>query len=917
MKNFIAIFLLFFTSSFFGQNTSSENRLSISFENLHRIQVIKEIEKKTNYRFYFEEDWFEKDEVISRSYRNKTINFILEDLFTNTDINFFLYSDNQIILTSNIAIRDEFLGLKFTDLQTEQSLQTNKLPLIIEDNLTLAKDKSNIVRIGKEDENSSRDSYIVTGYVRDADTNAPIANLALISKNRNTITDEKGFYSLRLPKGLNTIEAVSIGYSKFVQKVIIYNNGVYNFFMNSSAEMLDEVVIKSDKDDNVKKAIAGITNIKMEQIKTIPLVLGERDIFKVATAIPGIKTAGEASGGFNVRGGKVDQNLILLDDAVLYNPLHFFGIFSAINPFTTLGIDIYKGAIPAEYGGRLSSVFNLNTKEANYQEFKGEASIGPVTSNIALEIPIIKDKASLILGGRGTYSNWILRSLNEPSLNKSTASFYDVNLKYSHQISEKDKIEVSAYHSYDAFSISSDSIQSYSNNLVSLKWNHRFNDKNFGDLIVNNSQYKFNIEFDKNSPNDFNLAYQINETQLKLRMRYLAKKHKFTYGFSTKLFNVSPGEVSPRGDLSLITPLRISKERALESGIFISDDFELNKKLSFTIGVRYSIFAALGPSTQNIYDPNLPKNESTVIETRTFNNNDIITTYGGPELRASFRYLLSSNLSLKGGFNNTYQFIHILSNNTTATPTDTWRLSNLNIKPQQANQFSLGLFNNINGNAYELSLEGFYKNSKNILDYKVGADLLLNQQVENEVLQGTGKAYGVEFLVKKNKGRLNGWLGYSYSRSFLRLNSEFDEETVNNGEYFPTNFDKPHDFSAIVNWKLTKRYSFSANFVYQTGRPITYPVGSYVFNGAETVLFSDRNKFRIPDFYRLDIGVNIEGNHKLKKIAHSFWNFSIYNVLGRNNPFSVFFVTEEGRVKAYKNSIFAIPVPTITYNIRF
>jgi hypothetical protein len=306
-----------------------------------------------------------------------------------------------------------------------------------------------------------------------------------------------------------------------------------------------------------------------------------------------------------------------------------------------------------------------------------------------------------------------------------------------------------------------------------------------------------------------------------------------------------------------------------------------------------------------------------LIGEKKYGNNEVVETYGGIEFRLSGRYFLGEDLSVKVGYNNIYQYIHTLSNNTTVSPTDTWKLSDSNIKPQRSQQFTAGIFKNINANMYELSLEGYYKRTNNILDYKVGANLLLNETIETDVLQGVGKAYGVELLLKKNTGRLNGWFGYTYSRSFNKLDSEFAEEKINNGEYFPSNFDKPHDFSLVANYKLTQRFSLSTNFAYQTGRPVTYPIGSYVVNGSERVFYSDRNKFRIPDYYRLDIGLNIEGNHKIKKFAHSFWNLSIYNVLGRNNPYSVFFVSEDGRIKAYKSSIFSIPIPTITYNFKF
>lgn len=917
MRNIIFLFFLFFFVNLIAQDSNNIKKITIDFDDLKIIEVIEKIEKQTNYFFHFDKNWFQNNKSFSKKYNEVLVDTILDDLFQDTMINYLIYSETKIILTLNNIIHKSFKDLE--DIKKE-SLTHKEVPIFYDGVKKNTFDNNNVIRIGKESESSNKSQYKLSGYAKDINTSKPIPNLALIvkDKNINTVTDENGYYSILLPRGLNIIEARSLGFSSLKKNVIIFNDGNFNFLMFEDLEKLDEIIIETSLNKNVKEVVSGITNIKVEEIKTIPLVLGERDILKVATVMPGIKTAGEGSSGFNVRGGKGDQNLILLDNAVIFNPSHFFGIFSAINPFTSGKVDIYKGTIPAEFGGRLSSVFDIETKEADYNVTKGELSVGPVTGNISYQTPIFKGKSSLILGARATYSNWILKTLKDKNLKNSKASFYDINAKYSHQINENNKLKISGYLSNDSFSITRDSLQTYSNRLMSMQWFHRFNDKNTADFSLSNSAYKFNIEFDKNSINDFDLNYKIVETELKLKFDYLVNSnHKLTYGISSKIFNNSPGLVTPLGNISTVDKLEIPNEKGLESAVFISDDYKINKKLLFNIGLRYSHFAALGPSSQNIYRSDLPKNENAIIDTKKFDNNEVIKTYGGPELRTSLRYIIQKDLSVKAGYSNTYQYLHTLSNNTTAAPTDIYKLTNLNIKPQQANQFSLGFFKNINGNEYELSLESYYKNLKNIIDYKVGANLLLNETVETEILQGDGKAYGFEFLFKKNKGKLNGWLGYSYSRSLIKLNSDFSEERVNNGDYFSTNFDKPHDLSVIANYKFTRRYSFSANFSYQTGRPVTYPVGTFVFNGAERVLFSQRNKFRIPDYYRLDLGINIEGNHKLNKPGHSFWNISIYNVLGRNNPYSVFFVTDDGNLKAYKNSIFAIPVPTITYNIKF
>ena len=404
--------------------------------------------------------------------------------------------------------------------------------------------------------------------------------------------------------------------------------------------------------------------------------------------------------------------------------------------------------------------------------------------------------------------------------------------------------------------------------------------------------------------------------QLKMQNEFY-DRHTINYGLESKLYKVQPGSIDPLGAESIVTPVAISEEQALESALYVSDVFDITKKLAIEGGVRLSAFTALGPASQNIYIEDAPTTETNLLRTEDFGDFEPIKTYIAPEFRVAGRYLFNPKFSIKGSVNTQYQYIHQLTNNTTASPIDTWKLSDLNIKPQQGVQYALGFFHNFQENMFEASLEGYYKQSKNVLDYRTGAQLLLNESIEQELLQGEGRAYGVELLLKKTKGALNGWVGYTYARSFLKLDGVLPSEQVNNGEFFRSNFDRPHDFSLVANYKITKRFSFSGNFVYQTGRPVTVPIGNFVVNNTELVLFSDRNEFRVPDFYRLDLSFNVEGNHKKNKLAHSFWNISVYNVLGRNNPYSVFFVAQDGEVKAFQTSIFAVPIPTISYNIKF
>lgn len=925
-KLLLIILTLLFNQFIFAQETS--DKVSLEFKDADLMTVIQTIEASSSYRFYFDAEWIKSNKnLYTGSYKNVSIDEVLSKVFSNTNLNF-LVLKSKIILTNNSSIHNKLPANYFPKSNNNLANQTGRTiqnPIFYQQydslqNSSGSKKNLAITFIGKETDITDKKNSTISGYIRNGSTNKPEPNIYMKIRNKNisAVSDQDGHYILQVPPGINVIEIKTLSFKKLAQTIMVYNDGPLDIEIQEDTNLLDEVIIRSKRPKTVESVISGLVSIDIEAVKNVPLILGERDILKVATTFPGIKTTGEGSAGFNVRGGKEDQNLVLLDNAVLYNPQHFLGFFSAINPYTAKKADIYKGSIPADFGGRLSSVFDISTKNGNAEKFSGEGAIGPITSNITVGMPIQKNKSSIIVGVRATYSDWILKSLDNEDLKNSEAGFYDGIMKYNNTINKNNSVEATLYYSHDRFRISSDSLYKYSNRLASAKWDHTFNKKNKGSLFFTNSEYKFNIDYDSNNKNAFDFGYKINETQLMLKLNYLySEKHSINYGISSKLYNVSPGYQHPKNPDSPLVPIDIEKERGLESAIFISDNFKLNSKLLIDIGLRYSFYSALGEANSRLYQPGLPLDDASYTETKHYGNNEVIKTYGGIEPRIAARYFFTDDFSIKASFDQTRQYIHLLSNNVTQSPTDTWTLSNTNVKPQSGQQYSLGLYKNLHDNEIELSLEGYYKRSQNILDYKVGAELILNDRVETQLLQGEGKAYGVEFLIKKSVGKLNGWIGYTYSRTLIKLDSKFDSEIVNNGKYFAANFDKPHDLSAVLNYKFTKRYSLSSNFLYQTGRPITYPIGTYHYGNAEYTLYSDRNKYRIPDYIRLDIGLNIEGNHKIKKLAHSFWNISVYNVLGRSNPYSVYFVTEKGQVKAYKTSIFSIPVPSITYNFKF
>ncbi len=926
MKKFILALVILFSFQLSAQN--SNEKISITFKDDTLESALKAIEASTSYKFYFDPTWVGSNkDLITGTYTDIKIDELLDKILSKTDLNFIILK-SKVILTLNSTIHDDLPANYFPDAPIEtinNEANSTDNPIFYQQydslNSYSVTKKTSIIFIGKENKNLTKKNFTISGSVKNAETGKPEANIYIKVKNKNisTSSDSYGNYTLQLPRGINVIEIKSLSHKEVTKTLMVYDDGTFDVNVNDKSNQLDEVVINKKGKKQTETTVSGLVSIDIEGIKNVPLILGERDILKVATTFPGIKTTGEGSAGFNVRGGKDDQNLILLDNAVLYNPQHFLGFFSAINPYTAKKADIYKGSIPADFGGRLSSVFDITTKNGNSEKFSGEGAIGPITSNLTLSVPIEKNKSSIIFGGRATYSDWILKSLDDENLKNSQAGFYDGILKYNNAINSNNNIEATAYYSHDRFSLSSDSIYKYSNRLASLKWDHTFNKKSKAALIFTNSEYKFNIDYDADDINAFDFGYKINESQLQLKFNYLlTPKHTLSYGIASKLYNISPGYQHPKNPDATLISRDIEKERALESAVYLTDSFKFSDKLLIDLGLRYSYYAALGEANVNTYQDGLPLSDETITGTEHYKKNEVIKTYGGLEPRLAARYFITEDFSIKAGYDMTRQYIHLLSSNTTQSPTDTWKLSDTNVAPQTAQQVSLGLFKTLKDEEYEVSLEGYYKKSKNILDYKVGAQIVLNENVETELLQGEGKAYGIEFLLKKTTGRLNGWIGYTYSRTMIKLNSQFSSEIVNNGNFFPANFDKPHDLSAILNYKFTRRYSLSTNFLYQTGRPITYPIGTFHYGDADYTLYSDRNAYRIPAYIRLDIGINIEGNHKIKKLAHSFWNISVYNVLGRNNPYSIYFVTDQsGKVKGYKTSIFSIPVPSITYNFKF
>ena len=682
---------------------------------------------------------------------------------------------------------------------------------------------------------------------------------------------------------------------------------------------LAEIVVVSGRQSAVKSTLIGSEKFKPELLKNIPSAFGESDIMKVVLTLPGITTVGEASSGYNVRGGATDQNLILYNGGTVYNPSHLFGLFTSFNSDAIEDVELFKSSIPVEYGGRISSVLKVTSKEANMQKLTGSASIGVLTSKANLEIPVVKDHVSLLLNGRTTYSDWILKHLPEKSgYRNGSGNFYDLGGVLTWKLNDMHRLKIYGYWSYDKFSFSSDDNYGYRNRNFSAEWRSILSEKITATLSGGLDHYDYFNE-DRATPTmAARLSFGIDQLWGKLHFRHrLTEKQVLSYGLSVQHYNVQAGKYEPLGEESRISTNQLEKEKALESAAYIDYEHSLTDKLSVSAGLRYSMFNALGPRDVNFYaDGELPS-EETLLETR--HETGVIKTYQAPEIRLSARYALMENLSLKAGFNTMHQYIHKVSNTSIMSPTDIWKLSDLNIKPQNGWQLAAGVYYETDDKEYELSAEAYYKHIGDYLNYRSSAVLLMNPHLETDVISTDGKAYGLEFQVKKPVGKLNGWVSYTFSRSLLRQDDKRVAVPLNNGDWYPSEYDRPHEVKAVLNFKFTERYSLSSNFDYATGRPTTLPAGKYYnsYNQRYMPYYTDRNKYRIPDYMRLDLAFNIEPTHRLTSFLHTSFSIGVYNALARKNAYNIYYVTEGNEIKGYKLSVFGTAIPYVSLNIKF
>ena len=754
----------------------------------------------------------------------------------------------------------------------------------------VATTENKVYQIGDATDVKKGAKAYLSGYVRDSRTGEPVVGVNIYDQASKSYasTDVYGYYKMLLPVGKCELDVT--GYSLEDSKVHlqVYNDGALDIVVREKVFSLNSIVVSAESSNKVRSNEMGIEKVRMDRIKNVPVVFGEADVVKIILTLPGVKSVGEASSGFNVRGGATDQNLVLFNGGTVYNPSHLFGMFSGFNPDVVSDVELYKCSIPVEYGGRISSVLDVNSREGNNKQVTGSLSAGLLTARGHIEGPLSK-KTTFIAGGRATYSDWLLGLLPEDSeYRNGTASFYDITAGLSHKFNEKNSIHINGYYSKDAFKFSIDTSYRYDNVNGSIKWRSNFSERSSMEAVVGYDNYGYSTIESHNPATSYDMSFNIRQGYGKLKFKAMPNDaHTLTYGGEALYYDIMPGSYLPFGEESVVSPKIMDRERAVEAAVYASDSWNISDRFSVDYGLRFSMFSS------NKF-------------------------YGGPEIRLSGRYMLTDWLSAKAGFNSMRQYVHMISNTVAVSPTDTWKLSDKDIRPQTGWQAAGGLYGSLMQNKLEVSLEGYYKAMNNYLDYKSGAVIVMNENIAQDVVTTTGKAYGVELMLKKPLGKLNGWLSYTYSRAHLREVGDRGKEAINGGEWYSASFDKPHDVKFVGNYKFTHRVSISVNADYTTGRPITIPMAKYYYAGAYRLYYTDRNTYRIPDYFRVDAALNIEPTHRLAAFTHFSFTLGVYNVTGRKNVYSVYFENEgSSNIKGYKLSIFGAQIPYVSLNFKF
>ena len=894
---FIFVLLLNFTIS--AQNIQ-EKIITGNFQKVSLEQFFRTIEKDYGIHFYYKAEWV-KPYVINQAFKDMPLIQALNLIFDRQSLTFKFFQNNSVVIFPkgsdgrNVSGSNEPQVIVIGDPLNEGRYATAKLK----------------------------------GKILDGKNSEPLAGAVIFHPQTGigTTTNASGNYELDLPTGDHTLQVSFMGYEVLNQKIKLIESGRADFELFEETHNLEEVTVTGDG-TKASKAQMSMIKVNSRIMKELPVMMGEADIIKSVIMMPGIQSVGEMSSGFNVRGGNTDQNLVLMDGAPVFNTSHMFGFFSMINPDAVQDVTLFKGGIPASYGERISSIMDVKLKDGNTENIKFYGGIGLINSRFTLEGPFVKKKKStFLIGGRTTYSDWIMRQSKNAQFMNSVAHFYDINGTLNLVLGQNNTLKLMGYTSNDVFNLNSNSLYTYGNLISSANWKANISKKLISNLNLSYSKYDFTL--DKKdadlAADDYRLKTGLEYGSMKYILSWLPnEKHRINTGIQTIGYKISPGEILPASNPTNVVPKKVANEQSIEMGAFIDDDFDLSASTALSVGIRYARFMSMGPTTVLNYDPNQTINSGSVIDSTVYGAWKTAKMYQGIEPRLSMKFNLASTGSIRLSYQRMHQFMNQVSNTSVISPADFWKSSDSHILPLISDQFAVGLFKTPQKGLFETSAEVYYKNLQNLPEYKNGAVLVMNHHVETDIINANGYSYGLELFLKKNAGRLNGWVSYTYSRTMRKTDNTFDEDVINSRKYYPSVYDKPHDLSTVMNYQISRRWRFSGNFVLSSGRPVTLPEQKYTYDGRQIVYYSDRNKYRMPPYHRMDVSITLDENLRKKRMWKGSWTFSVYNLYGRKNPYSIFYrkdasiqTTNKEQYAIYKLSIIGVPVPSITYNFKF
>lgn len=890
--------LVLFCTIVYGQNRE-EIRVNASFKQQPLQDFIDTLETKYQLRVFYKQAWIDSF-TINKNFQDAPLIQALNNVFLDSKLTFRYYQDDGVVIFP-----------------------------VASDNRVRLDDASQLLIVGNPLNLGRYKTAVLKGRVVDGKTGEPLVGAVIYDteSQKGASTDEAGLFEMELPAGDHRLRFSYMGFQASNLKIRLIEDGYEEFELFEESHNIGEITVMGENAD-LPRSQMSMVQMSSREIEQLPALMGEIDVLKGMTMLAGVQTVGELASGFNVRGGNTDQNLILVNGSPVFNSSHLFGFLSLINPDVVENVRLFKGGIPVKFGERVASVMEVEFKDGNEESIRVNGGIGIINSRLTIDGPVTENKKmTFIAGGRSSYTNWILQQIPEVELSQSVTHFYDISGKLTYKFDQHNRMSVMGYISNDEFSTSAQSVNKYGNILGNLKASTRLGEELYGDLEASYSKYDYRLT-DYAGGNPVESYYLDNFLEYKSGSYHLRwhphPQHNFTAGVKVVSHYISPGEITPFAETSVIESRKLDDEEALEGAVYMGDEYEILPGFSFSAGLRYSFFQNRSNTTVFLYDENKPVQPENVVDSIRFTGNEVSKSYGGLEPRLSVNYELNLNTNLKFSYQRVRQYLFQLSNNAVISPAETWKAAGYHLEPLINDQVAVGVENDSWFKGIDFSAEVYYKNLQNLVEYRNGAKLIMNEQVETALLPTDGYSYGIELSARKNIGRLTGYASYVFSRTMRQTDSRFSEENFWQGNYYPSIYDKPHDFSITTNYDISRRWKFSANFVFISGRPVTLPEIKYEYGGEELVYFSDRNKYRMPPYHRLDLSITFDENLRKKRMWKGSWTFSIYNVYGRKNPYSVYYREAKPseangyrKYSLYKLSVIGIPVPSLTYNFKF